>query len=192
MKSYIFKFLSVTLFAASSLCFADGSAISISNTQACKDCIACKDCNLACKDCNMACKDCLLACKDCSFFLAALPFSGSQDSKQKYSEINTSELTALINSGKKVIILDARDPKYTDGKMIPGAILLTDDATPDQVKAVIPSKDALVVTYCVGKQCPASEWLADYLVGLGYTNVKRYTEGIEGWVNAGNKVEKSR
>lgn len=201
MKKYLLLAFCITACAFSTLCFAESN--SMTDMQACKDCsLACKDCSLACKDC-VACKDCSLACKDCSLaccrdkliaplFLAAISSFGSQDEKPKYSEIDTTRLAELMKSGKKVIILDARDPKYLDGKMIPGAVLLSDEATPEQVKTVIPTKESLVVTYCVGRQCPASQWLADYLAGLGYTNVFRYTDGIQGWTNAGNKTEKPR
>jgi rhodanese-related sulfurtransferase len=32
--------------------------------------------------------------------------------------------------------------------------------------------------------------LAAHLKKLGYTNIMEYQEGIEGWIKAGNKVEK--
>lgn len=48
-----------------------------------------------------------------------------------------------------------------------------------------PKKDALIVTYCGGPQCPASKQAADKLVSLGYTNVYAYEGGLQDWKEGG-------
>ncbi len=53
---------------------------------------------------------------------------------------------------------------------------------------MLPSKDALIVSYCVNPQCPASRMLAAKLIKLGYTRVLEYPQGIDGWVREGNPV----
>ena len=61
--------------------------------------------------------------------------------------------------------------------------------TPDKRAVYDAGKDALIVTYCGGPQCPLSHKLAHRLEGSGYTNVIEYREGIKGWTAAGHKTE---
>ncbi|MBM4152641.1 MAG: rhodanese-like domain-containing protein [Kiritimatiellaceae bacterium] len=102
--------------------------------------------------------------------------------------VTTIQLKEHIDS-KKAILLDARSAKYDDGFRIPGAKALSSTATEEEIAKVIPTKDALVITYCSNTQCPASKRLADHLIKLGYTHVLEYPEGIAGWRAAGGKVD---
>ena len=86
------------------------------------------------------------------------------------------------------IILDARTGKFDDGKRIPGAKSLHAKSTLEEVQAVLPSKNALIFTYCVNEDCPASGLLAEHLNKLGYKYVIESPQGIEGWIKAGHKV----
>ena len=56
-------------------------------------------------------------------------------------------------------------------------------------RAVLPDKGAAIVTYCTGPSCPNSGQVADRLTVLGYAHVRKYREGIEGWVAAGLPTE---
>lgn len=112
-----------------------------------------------------------------------------QEEKNEKAVINTTGLKALIDSKVPVVILDARTGKFDDGKRIPGAKVLDAEATDAKIAEVLPDKNALIVTYCGGIKCPASNKLAERLAALGYGNVVEYPEGIAGWVDKGNKVE---
>lgn len=116
---------------------------------------------------------------------------GAHDEKAeaKPVAINTVELDKLITEQKPVVVLDARTGQWDDGKRIPGAKTLGADATAEQASAVIPSKDALVVTYCSSTKCGASKALGATLRKHGYTNVREYYEGIKGWTEAGKTVQ---
>lgn len=103
-------------------------------------------------------------------------------------ELSTFQLKAHVDAGD-AILLDARSGKYDDGTRIPGAKSLNNKSTAAEIAAVIPSKDALVITYCSNLQCPASAALAKHLKELGYTHVHEYPEGIAGWRAAGGKIE---
>src|ERR1035437_10291539 len=105
---------------------------------------------------------------------------------QKEAKINTPALAALINTKVPSIILDARSGKFDDGKRIPGAKSLNAGSSDDAIKAMLPDKSALIVTYCVNLKCQASHQLADKLKQMGYNNVIEYPEGIEGWLKAGH------
>lgn len=105
------------------------------------------------------------------------------------AEIDTPALKALLDSGVKVSVLDARSGKYDDGRRIPGARALSAKASEAEIAADVPDKKALIVTYCSNLQCPASSMLAGKLKTLGYENVIEYPHGIAGWADAGNRVE---
>ncbi|MDP6490939.1 MAG: rhodanese-like domain-containing protein [Kiritimatiellia bacterium] len=109
--------------------------------------------------------------------------------KAEIAEINTSGLKALLDSGAKVYVLDARSAKYDDGRRIPGAESLFAKATAKEAKKAVRSKNALIVTYCAGLKCPASAMLARNLKTLGYRNVIEYRHGIQGWTDAGHPVK---
>jgi rhodanese-related sulfurtransferase len=109
----------------------------------------------------------------------------------KADSLSTEQLNALLKSDKAVTVLDARSGKWDDGRRIPGATALSAASSPEDIAKVIKSKDAAVVTYCSNLKCGASGKLAGKLKSLGYTNVKEYPEGIAGWADSGNKVEKA-
>ena len=48
-------------------------------------------------------------------------------------------------------------------------------------------KNAEIIAYCGGPQCPQSTQAAQKLGELGYTNVRTFKEGLEGW-KAGNRA----
>jgi len=102
--------------------------------------------------------------------------------------IGTDVLDALLRSGVPLTVLDARTGQYDDGKRIPGAKSLSPQATEAEALALIPNKEALVVTYCSNLKCPASKMLAENLHKLGFKNVLEYPHGIAGWIEAGHPV----
>lgn len=106
--------------------------------------------------------------------------------------INTLGLKTLINSKVPLIVLDARSGEFDDGKRLPGALSLNADSKAEDIAKALPSKEALIVTYCSNLKCPASHKLYTHLQSLGYTNLIEYPEGIQGWVEAGNPVTSSK
>jgi len=114
---------------------------------------------------------------------------GKEEGKMQKASINTPGLAAMIAAKVPMIIVDARSGKYDDGKRIPGAKSLNAGATDEEIKALLPDKSVLIVTYCANLECPASHQLAEKLIKSGYVNLIEYPEGIEGWQKAGNKVE---
>ena len=113
----------------------------------------------------------------------------SGDSKACAAALTTGEIKALLDSGKPVVLLDARTGQFDDGKRLPGAKGLSPEATEEQALKAAGAKDAQIVAYCSGLKCPASKKLAERLAALGFTNVRVYPEGMEGWKAAGGNVE---
>ena len=55
--------------------------------------------------------------------------------------------------------------------------------------ALLPDKDAAIVTYCANLAVPQLGLAASSLRKLGYTNVRKYAEGKEDWREAGLPLE---
>ncbi|MBA3957730.1 MAG: rhodanese-like domain-containing protein [Parachlamydiaceae bacterium] len=102
-----------------------------------------------------------------------------------YTTIHTDELKGWYDQGKAFILIDARSKPYFEGTLLPKAKWVPADASDADIKAALPSKETTVVVYCSGTECPASKWLADRLVKLGYTNVYKYPEGLSEWISKG-------
>ncbi len=109
----------------------------------------------------------------------------------KEGSVDTASLMAMMRAKTPMTVLDARVGQFDDGNRIPGAKALAPDAPAEKVTSMLPDTQALIVTYCVNLKCPASSLLAKRLRQLGYSNVLEYHEGIEGWIAAGNAVEKT-
>jgi rhodanese-related sulfurtransferase len=63
---------------------------------------------------------------------------------------------------------------------------------PTRAAKLLPDPAAAIVTYCSNPACPNSGQVAKALAALGYTNVRKYREGIEDWVAGGLPVESAR
>ena len=98
----------------------------------------------------------------------------------------------MLNAKTPLILLDARSGKFDDGTRIPSAKSLNSESKVLEILKMVPDKESLVVTYCSNLKCPASDKLAKHLKSLGYKNVVEYPEGIQGWKEAGNSVEKAK
>ncbi|MEZ0115099.1 rhodanese-related sulfurtransferase [Catenulispora sp. EB89] len=102
--------------------------------------------------------------------------------------ITRDELKAAIDSGS-VTVLDALAGAYWEQQHLPGAIPLHADHVEEVYAELLPDRDALIVTYCSNPACQNSQAVAGKLEGLGYTNVRKYREGIEDWAAAGLPLE---
>lgn len=107
----------------------------------------------------------------------------------KFASISHEELKAAI-AKQAVTVLDVNgSDSYQEGR-IPGAIDYF--AHEKKLAARLPKdKSALIVAYCGNEYCPAYLAAATAAKELGYTNVKHYAPGIDGWKKSGAKVEKS-
>jgi len=102
--------------------------------------------------------------------------------------ITRDELRDAIERGE-VTVVDALPAAYYDQQHLPGALNLFVDEARERALEVLPDKSAAIVTYCSNVACPNSEGVARVLASLGYTNVRKYREGIQDWVEAGLPTE---
>ncbi|MBI5771464.1 MAG: rhodanese-like domain-containing protein [Verrucomicrobia bacterium] len=117
--------------------------------------------------------------------LAAAAFAASG----KVPDITQADLEAAITK-KSATILDVNGTDSFKEGRIPGAIDYI--ANKDKLASLLPKdKKALVIAYCGNEYCTAYQAAASAALALGYTNVKHYSPGIDGWKKSGAKVEKS-
>jgi rhodanese-related sulfurtransferase len=102
--------------------------------------------------------------------------------------ISRTDLADLIEVGA-VTVVDALPAPYYDQMHLPGAINLVAEDVDAFAPALHPDRLAPIVTYCSGATCPNSQLVATRLERLGYTNVRKYHDGIQDWVEAGLPTE---
>ncbi len=102
--------------------------------------------------------------------------------------ITRDELAAAIEADA-VTVVDTLGGDYWAQQHLPGAVPLVPADVDHRAAAVLPDRDAAIVTYCSNTACPNSGQVADRLTALGYTNVRKYREGIQDWVEAGLSTE---
>ncbi|MER5867481.1 rhodanese-like domain-containing protein [Kitasatospora sp. NPDC002040] len=102
--------------------------------------------------------------------------------------ITRDELAAAIEA-EAVTVLDALGGEYYAQQHLPGALALVPAEVEARAAALLPDLDAAIVTYCSNPACPNSGQVADRLTALGYTDVRKYREGIQDWTEAGLPTE---
>ena len=102
--------------------------------------------------------------------------------------INSQELRAAIDAGD-VVVVEALPASYYAEGHLPGARNLALDDLDRLAGDVIPRTDQPVVTYCTGPTCSNSHQAAERLRALGYTDVRVFAEGKDGWRAAGLPIE---
>ena len=117
--------------------------------------------------------------------LTTLSFAASA----KFAQISQQDLEAAI-AAKKVTVLDVNGSESFKEGRIPGAIDYI--AQEKKIASLLPKdKNALIVAYCGNEYCNAYQAAATTAKELGYTNVRHFSPGIDGWKKAGAKIEKS-
>lgn len=99
--------------------------------------------------------------------------------------LTTAELQQDLNRDG-LHVLNVQTDKVFGGELIPGSQRVPLDAIGPGIPGL--AKDAEIVTYCGGPACSQSIEAANKLTELGYTNVRAYREGLEGWKAAGNGI----
>lgn len=103
-----------------------------------------------------------------------------------YGHIDAKGLQAILGAQVPLVLLDARGHNWHDNTLIPGAKLAFYQDADEELEALIPHKDTLVVVYCFSFSCPLSPRLAQKLVDLGYKYVLEYPAGLKEWRDIAN------
>jgi rhodanese-related sulfurtransferase len=103
--------------------------------------------------------------------------------------ISRHELKELIDSGSTPTLVEALPRAYYEAEHLPGAIHIPHDEVEARAARLIPDKGRPVVVYCANAACRNSRIAAQALRKLGYSRVYEYTEGKQGWKDAGLPLE---
>jgi len=104
--------------------------------------------------------------------------------------ITREDLSARLDRGDKVTLVEALPAKYYADKHLPGAINIPHDEVDALAPGLLPDKAAEIVVYCANSPCRNSGLAARRLADIGYTNVRDYDAGKADWIAAGLPVEK--
>ncbi len=101
-------------------------------------------------------------------------------------ETDSWDLKVALESGAKVLVIDARSPEAYQKEHIPGAINMPHRTMNAETTRNL-DRTALVVTYCDGIGCNASTKGALNMTRLGF-QVKELMGGLEWWKRDGHKT----
>jgi rhodanese-related sulfurtransferase len=95
------------------------------------------------------------------------------------SVLSLNEVRALMDRKEALYIYDANDREsYLKGH-IPGARWVQYNGV--TAAELPPARDSKLIFYCYNPQCGASDQAAAQAISLGFRNVWRMPEGIQGW-----------
>jgi rhodanese-related sulfurtransferase len=100
--------------------------------------------------------------------------------------LSTADLQQGLDRDSGLHVLNVQTDPFFAGELIPGSHHIPLDTIEQGVRAL--PKDAEIVTYCAGPACSQSTQAAWRLSELGFTNVRAYTDGLEGWKAAGRSL----
>jgi rhodanese-related sulfurtransferase len=102
--------------------------------------------------------------------------------------ITRDELRAAIDADS-VVVVETLGPMYYESGHLPGAINIPHTEVDALADALLPDRDATIVTYCSNPACRNSSAVQAQLVARGYTDVRKYVEGKDDWSAAGLPLE---
>ena len=108
-----------------------------------------------------------------------------------FFEIKNATAAKEIYDTGKAVFVDARSFEVFINGHIKNAVSIPANQVfefIDHFKTKHPSNTP-VVTYCSGRECNDSHKLAQYLMGVGYENVKVFIDGYHEWERKGYPVE---
>jgi rhodanese-related sulfurtransferase len=108
----------------------------------------------------------------------------------KVQTISMKELQQRMQQGNSLHFWNVLTDEYFKGEMIPGSRRVPLDHIGREVSQELLPKDAEIVVYCGGPNCPQSTLAAQKLAEMGYSNVKAYEGGLEEWKKTGHRIER--
>ena len=100
--------------------------------------------------------------------------------------LSTEDLRQRLGEVNGLQVWNVQTDQFFSGELIPGTHRVALDTLEQRAASV--GKDAPIVTYCEGPQCPQNREAAEKLTARGFTDVHVYTDGLQGWKTAGHEV----
>lgn len=104
--------------------------------------------------------------------------------------VSIQELRDLVDSKRPIQFWNVLTDQWFKGENITGSRRVPLDKVGQEVRATNLPKNAEIVVYCGGPNCPQSRMAAEKLIKFGYEKVRTYEGGLEEWKNAGFLIEK--
>jgi len=104
----------------------------------------------------------------------------------EFPTISTEELAKGIKD-KSLFVVDNNRPDVFKKNHIPSAVWMNPSEL--DAKLLPANKNASLVFYCKNPKCGASHSGARSAQKLGYSNIRIYPQGIDGWLAAGQSAE---
>lgn len=105
------------------------------------------------------------------------------------TSISSADLHRLINSDNIPVVVEVLPSQYYNSGHIPGAINIPLDEVSAKAASLLQDKSRGVVVYCASASCKNSQEAARILRQAGYLSVYEYTDGKQGWREAGFLLE---
>lgn len=104
------------------------------------------------------------------------------------SSISADTLARLIHSGTPLTIFECRSASQRRDVKIPGARVISEDATVASMAGLLPATNSLIVLY-PGIEGGRTASAANELRQHGYLSILEYHAGILGWMTFGYETE---
>lgn len=105
--------------------------------------------------------------------------------------LKADELKKTIADKSQIPVINVLDRGDFNDRHIPGSINvpLSEGDFVQNVQQKLGDKTKPVILYCASSECDASEKAAKKLEAAGFTDVRDFESGIQGWEDAGYKFE---
>ena len=110
--------------------------------------------------------------------------------KEGPEEIDHISQVIPIYNSKEALFVDARDRNSYRNGHIKGAVSLPIRDYDNAILSFFETYDSTqkIVTYCSGRECEDSHFLAENLYSDGYTNISVFIDGFEVWEKNGMPI----
>lgn len=105
--------------------------------------------------------------------------------------ISRSEIKAALDTHEAITLVEALPEKYFRDAHLPSALQMNHDEVDAKAATLLPNKSAKIIVYCSNASCANSGKAASRLMQLGYTDVYKYAEGKQDWIEAGLPTQKT-
>jgi rhodanese-related sulfurtransferase len=108
------------------------------------------------------------------------------DARARVPEVTVTDVRAMQQAGKPVVLLDVRDQSEVNLGMIPGAMHISRGTLEGKVERAV-AREAKLVLYCSSGN--RSLLAGDMLRQMGYSDVSSLAGGIRAWVEQGGDLD---
>lgn len=109
----------------------------------------------------------------------------------KIQKLNTEELQSRLKRDRPFMLVDVRDKEAFMKGHIPGASNMFDGEIMLMVKSLDKGTDIIVYGPGISGQTKLCDDAAEKFMGLGSKYIYNYEEGLKGWTDSGNKLDRA-